>query len=540
MSKMAIFAKRFFVASAIFSVLIAGGCTGKSGTGEKDVIYIGNGAEPKDLDPHITTGIPEHHVQQNIFEALVSVHPQTLEPVPGVAESWTVSKDGKTYLFKLRKDAKWSNGDALTASDFVYSWMRLLKPETAAEYAYQGYYIINGKEFNTGKLKDASKLGVHAMDDHTLKVTLVNPTPFFIALLYHHSLYPVHRKTIEKHGAQWTRPENIVTNGAFIVSHWETNKIITLAPNPHYWDRAKVSLKQAHFLPIENLDTEEKMFRSGKLHVTNEIPLEKLPHWQKDTSGVYQGSPYLGNYFYWFNTKKKPLDDKRVRKALNLAIDRDRLVKFVTRGGQAPGTVFTPPGTAGFQPVPRLPADLSRLDEAKKLLAEAGFPGGKGMPSIEILYNTHEGHKKIAEALQQMWKQNLGVNITLFNQEWKVYLDTMRSMQFQLGRQGWIGDYNDPNTFLDLLMSDNGNNRSGWANKTYDDLLNRAGRESDVKKRLGYFAKAEDILLDELPVIPIYIYTRNYLKSPDVQGWHTNVQDFHPLKYVSVQPQPKS
>lgn len=523
---------------ALMFVLSLGACTRKAAT-EKDVIYIGNGAEPKDIDPHITTGIPEHHIQQNVFEALVSVHPETLEPVPGVAESWSMSKDGKIYTFNLRKNAKWSNGEPLTAHDFVYAWTRLLKPETASEYAYQGYYIVNGKEFNTGKTKDASKLGVKAIDDHTLKVTLVNSTPFFLGLLYHHSLYPVHRKTIETHGAKWTRPENIVVNGAFTVSRWETNKIISIVPNPHYWDRAKVSLKEAHFLPIENLDTEEKMFRSGKIHVTNEVPLEKLPHWQKDTSGVYNSNPYLGTYFYWLNVKKKPLNDKRVRKALNLAMDRERIVKLVTRGGQLAGTMFTPPGTAGYQPVPRLPSDLSRVEEAKKLLAEAGYPGGKGMPPLEILYNTHEGHKKIAEALQQMWKQNLGVEVTLFNQEWKVYLDTMRNQQYQLARQGWIGDYNDPNTFLDLLVSDNGNNRSGWGSKAYDALIDKAARENNHAKRLRYFQQAEDILLEELPVLPIYIYTRNYLKSRDVQGWINNVQDFHPLKYVSVIPQEK-
>ncbi len=519
----------------VFSLALATGCTGKA-KAEADVINIGNGAEPKDLDPHITTGVPEHHIQQNIFEALVSVHPKTLEPIPGVAESWKVSKDGKVYTFTLRKDAKWSNGDPITAQDFVYSWTRLLKPEIASEYAYQGYYLLNGKEFNNGKLKDASKLGVEALDDHTLKVTLVNPTPFFLGLLYHHSYYPVHRKTVEKHGLAWTRPENIVVNGAFTLDKWETNKVISLVPNPHYWDRASVKLKRANFLPTENLDTEEKMFRSGKIQVTNEVPLEKLPQWRKDTTGVYQGVPYLGTYFYWINTTKKGLEDKRVRKALNLGIDRSRLVEFVTLGGQLPGNIYTPPGTAGFTPTAHLPTDLSRLDEAKKLLVEAGYPGGKGLPKLEILYNTHEGHKKIAEALQQMWKQNLGVNVGLYNQEWKVYLDTLQQMQFQLARQGWIGDYNDPTTFLDLLVSDNGNNRSGWKNPKYDQLLESAGRESNVAKRNEYFRQAEDMIMDELPIIPLYIYTRNYLKDPGVQGWEANIQDFHPLKYVSFKP----
>jgi oligopeptide transport system substrate-binding protein len=519
----------------VLGLSFLGGCTGKTKL-ESDVIVIGNGAEPKDLDPAITTGVPEHHIIQNLFEALVSVHPETLDPVPGVAESWKVSKDGKEYVFKLRTNAKWSNGDPVTAEDFVYAWTRLLRPETAAEYAYQAYYIVNGKEFNTGKIKDPGLLGIKAVDAHTLKVNLVNSTPFFLGLLYHHSLYPVHRATIEKHGAAWTRPGNMVTNGAFALDKWETNKIIALKPNPHYWDKDVVKLKGAHFLPIENLDTEEKMFRSGKVHVTNEIPLEKIPQWKKDTSGVYVGAPYLGTYFYWINVRKKPLDDKRIRKALNLSIDRERIVKFVTLGGQLPGNIYTPPGTGGYTPIPRLPADLSRVEEAKKLLAEAGFPGGKGLPPIEILYNTHEGHKKIAEALQQMWKQNLGIEVKLFNQEWKVYLDTMHQGQFQLGRQGWIGDYNDPNTFLDMLMSDNGNNRSGWKNAEYDALLNKAAQEQNLQKRLGIFQQAEDLAMEELPIIPLYIYTRNYLKHADVQGWYPNVQDLHPLKYVSLKP----
>ncbi|MBY0370153.1 peptide ABC transporter substrate-binding protein [bacterium] len=535
---MKLLSRSVFFAAALSLSLLSGCTCSRDAELAPGELYMGNGAEPKDLDPHITTGIPEHHIQQNIFEALVSVDPKTLAPVPGVAESWTLAKDGRTYTFKLRADAKWSNGDPVVAQDFVYAWTRLLKPETASEYAYQGYYIVGGKDYNTGKSKEP-KLGVEAVDDRTLKVTLVNPTPFFLGLLYHHSLYPVHRKTIEAHGAKWTRPENIVTNGAFRVSRWETNKIITLVPNEHYWDRANVKLKAVHFLPIENLDTEEKMFRSGKLHVTNEVPLEKLPSWQKDTTGVYQSAPYLGTYFYWINTKKKPLDDKRVRKALNLAFDREQLVKHVTKGGQLPGNVFVPPGTGGLQVKPMLPTDLSRVAEAKKLLAEAGYPDGKGMPPLEILYNTHEGHKKIAEALQQMWKTNLGVNVTLFNQEWKVYLDSMRQMQFHLGRQGWIGDYNDPNTFLDLLVSDNGNNRSGFKSAKYDALIEQAGKEHNAAKRLAIFQQAEEMLADELPVIPMYIYTRNYLKRNDVKGWYPNVQDFHPLKYVYIEEEVK-
>ena len=499
-------------------------------------LNVGNGAEPKELDPHISTGIPEFHIITTIFEGLVGKDPKTLEPIPGVAESWTSSKDQMQYVFMLRKNAKWSNGEPVTAKDFVYSWTRLLKPETAAEYAYQGYYFKNGKLFNEGKLKDESQIGFKALDDYTIKVTLENPTPFFISLLYHHSLYPVHKKTVEAFGQRWTRPENIVTNGPFILEKWEMNKIISVKKSEFYWDKDIVKLSGANYFPTENLDTEEKMFRRGELQVTNEVPIEKIPTWQADKTGVFQNGPYLGNYFYWVNVTKPPLNNKLVRKALNLGFDRDRIVRYVTRAGQIPAQFFTPPGTNGFNPKAELPMDGSRIAEAKELLAKAGYPGGKGLPPIEILYNSHPGHKKIAETLQQMWKENLGVEITLFNQEWKVYLDSMRTKNFQLGRQGWIGDYNDPNTFLDMLMSDNGNNRSGWANKDYDSILAKAQKERDPKKRLAYFQQAEDIIMDELPVIPIYIYTRTFLLQKNVAGWHPNIEDIHPLKFVSLIP----
>ena len=521
--------QKFFFALALFAGLVHAAPT-------PQVINIGNGGEPKDLDPHIVTGIPEFHILHNLFEPLVGKDPKTLAPIPGVAESWKMSKDGKTYTFKLRKNAKWSNGEAVTAKDFVYSWTRLITPATAAEYAQQGFYFVNGKEFNQGKLKDASNLGFKAINDYTIEVKLVNPTPFFLSLLYHHSMYPVHKATVEKFGAKWTRPENIVTNGAFMLSKWEMNKIVSLKPNPNYWDKDNVSLTEANFLPIENHDTEEKMFRAGDVHITEDIPLPKIPTWQADKTGVYHQEPFLGTYFYWINVTKPPLNNKLVRKALALGFDREKIVKFVTRGGQLPGTMFTPPGTGGFQPKAQMPSNDSRVKEAKELLAKAGFPEGKGLEPIEILYNTHDGHKKIAEALQQMWKQNLGIEVKLFNQEWKVYLDSQRTKNFQLSRAGWIGDYNDPNTFLDMFQSETELNHSGYKNLAYDKLIADAAKELNAKKRLAIFQKAEDMLLEDLPVLPIYIYTRVYLISPAVQGWHPNVEDIHPLKYVSMAP----
>jgi oligopeptide transport system substrate-binding protein len=529
--------RSFWVGASVLTVLVSTAPLSIAANPADQIINIGNGAEPKDLDPHIVTGVPEHHILQNLFEPLVSKDPKTLNPAPGVAEKWKLSKDGKVYTFTLRKNAKWSNGDPVTAHDFIYSWTRLLTPATAAEYAYQGHYIKNGKPFNEGTLKDASQLGLKAIDDYTLEVTLENATPFFLSLLYHHSLYPVHKATIEKHKGRWTRPENMVVNGAFQMSKWETNKIIVLVKNPNYWDKEKVALTKVNIYPTENQDTEEQMFRTGQLHVTYEVPLEKLDYWRKDKSGVFQSHPYLGTYFYRINVTKGGLKDVRVRKALNLAIDREKIMKFVSKGNQVPATAFTPPNTAGYTPKSVLPSDVSRVGEAKKLLAEAGFPEGKGLGPIEIHYNTNEGHKKIAEAVQQMLKQNLGVDVRLFNQEWKVYLDSQRTLSYQLSRAGWIGDYNDPNTFLDMWVTNGGNNNTGWSNKEYDKLIADAAKELNAKKRLAIFQKAEDILLTELPVIPIYIYKRNYLKSPLVQGWYPNIEDIHPLKHVSLGPQ---
>jgi oligopeptide transport system substrate-binding protein len=496
------------------------------------VLNIGNGTEPRDLDPHTVTGIPEFQITQNLFEGLVGKDPKTLEPTPGVAESWKISKDRKTYTFKIRKNAKWTNGEPITASDFIYSWKRLLDPTTASEYAYQGYYIKSGKEFNQGQLKDASRLGLKSADPYTLEVTLENPTPYFLSLLYHHSLYPVHQVTVEKYGMRWTRQENIVSNGPFSLKKWKMNQVITLEKNPSYWDAGSVKLERVNFYAVEKSETEEKMFLTKKLHATATVPTEKIAPWTKDTSGVLKRHPYLGTYYYWINVNRAPMNNPLVRKALALAIDREKLVKYVVKGGQAPAESFTPPGTGGFHPKSHLPKDSSRVAEAKKLLTQAGFPDGKGLQPIEILYNTSESHKKIAEAIQQMWSENLGVHATLYNQEWKVFLDTQHSKNYMVSRAGWIADYNDPNTFLDMLTTGNGNNHAGWSNSAYDSLIEKAAKELNPKKRHEIFQKAEDILLEELPVIPLYIYTRIYLLSPDVQGWFENVEDVHPLKYV--------
>lgn len=511
-------------------------------------IYIGNGTEPRELDPTLSTGVPESHIEDNLFEGLCALDPFTLDPIPGSAQSWQISADGKVYTFKLREGLKWSDGKPLTAHDFVYSWRRTLDPKLASEYAYQLHYIKNGKAYNEGKLKDPTKLGVVAKDDRTLVVTLEHPTPYFLGLVAFHTLFPVPQHVIAKHqGAKWTREGNMVSNGAFKLAEWRLNKHVKLVPNEHYWDRKRVKLSAAYFLPIERITTEEKAFVSGRLHMTNTVPPIKIPYYQRQNrrypkKAVYHSAPMLGTYYYRFNVNLPALKDKRVRQALAITIDRQLLVDKVTKGGQVPATTFVPPNTGGYShpPVFNKTSTANDIAKAKKLLSAAGYPDGKGLPKIELLYNTSESHKKIAIAIQQMWKKNLGVEITILNQEWKVYLNTVQKLSFQIARAGWIGDYIDANTFLDMFVTDGGNNNTGWSNKDYDNYIAMAGAETDAKKRLDIFRKAESLLLEEAPIIPIYHYTNNLLVSRqvkmfDVAGnmrdWASNVSNRINLKY---------
>lgn len=498
----------------------------------KTVFNFGNGSEPKDLDPHTVTGEPEHNITLQLFEGLVTKDPKTLKLQPGIAEKWTVSKDGKVHTYFLRKNARFSNGDPITAKDVVYSIIRLVTPETAAEYAYHGHYIKGAKDFTAGKIKDPSQVGIKAKDDYTVEITLEEATPFFPLIAAYQTMFVVHRPTIEKHGMRWTRPENMVTSGPFMLKNWEVNKVVTLKKNPHYWDSGKVKLEEVNFYGPEKQATEESMFRTGKLDTTLYLQYERWGHWKKLNDGSLRSYPVYSVYSYRMNVQKPPLNDKRIRRALTIGFDRSRIVKFVTGANEKPSRAYTPPGIGGYEPTPRLPADGSGIAEAKKLLAEAGYPGGKGFPKIELIYNTDERHKKLAEAIQVMWKQNLGIDVGLANQEWKVVLDSMRTRNYFLGRFSWSADYDDPNTFLELWQTDNGNNETGWSNKSYDELIVAAGKELNQKKRLELFKKAEDILMDELPVIPVFVYTKNHLMSPKVRGWYDNAESYHPLKEV--------
>lgn len=504
----------------------------------KMVLLRGNGAEPSDLDPQLVTGVPEHMILMGLFECLTGQDPKDLHPVPAAAERWEISADQLTYTFFLRKNAKWSNGDPVTARDFHQSYRRILEPTLAAQYAYMHHVVKGAQDYNEGKLKDFAQVGYAVVDDHTFRITLVGPTPYFLSLINHTSWMPVHLPTVEKHGqayergSKWTRPEHFVCNGLFTLGKWEVNQFISILKNPRHWNAAAVKLDEIRFLPITDQATEERMFRDGKLHVTDVVPPTKIEVYQKHSPAYLRIDPYLANYFYRINVTKPPLNDKRVRQALALAIDRESIVKFVTKAGQIPAFNMTPPGTAGYTFRSAGPATVA---EAKKLLAAAGYPGGKGFPAVEILYNTQDTHRSVAEAIQQMWKQNLGIEVKLLNQEWKVYLDSQRQLNYQICRAGWTGDYVDPNTFLDMWVTGGGQNETGWGNADYDRLIAEAGRTADATARLELFQKAEAILIDEMPILPIYFYTRPHLISPKLKGWHPTLLDLHPYEHLSLE-----
>lgn len=520
--------KRGFCASAaiLLGVLLAG-CTGEKPS-DGQIILLGNGTEPEGLDPHIVTGIPEHHILLCLFEGLVRMDPKDLSITPGVAERWEESEDGRTYTFHLRDDAKWSNGDPVTAQDFLYAWERILTPALASEYAYMLYPMVNAQAFNLGEMDDFAQVGCEAPDERTVIVRLEHPTPYFLSLHGHYSWFPVQRKNIEKFGAaddrtsKWTRPGNLVGNGPYVLAKWIPNDVIEVRPNPHYWDAAGMLNAGIDFHPVNEESTEERMFRAGELHITESVPQSKAPEYRANNPEMLHIDPWIGCYFYRVNTTRPPLDDVRVRRALAMSFNREAICTQVMKTEQSPAYFLSPPDLNGYTSTAKISYDP---EGARKLLADAGYPGGKGFPPIDILYNTMEQHKINAEAIQQMWKKELGIEVTLTNQEWKVYLNSTSNerLDYDLARAGWIGDVVDAINFLECFMSDNGNNRTGWRNAEYDRLLEEAIATSDLEKRHDLYNQAETILMNEVPILPIYHYTRAFLADPRIRNYDPNI-----------------
>jgi oligopeptide transport system substrate-binding protein len=501
---------------------------------DDQVLHRGNGEEPQTLDPHLAEGVPSSHILRDLFEGLTSEAPDGAV-VPGAAARWNISRDGRTYTFYLRRDARWSNGDPLLAADFVYSLRRSASPETASNYAQVLLPIENAREVLAGSLP-VEALGVEALDDYTLQIRLTDPTPYFLGLRNHSSAYPVHLAIVEEHGPRFSRPGNLVSNGAYVLTEWAIRSRIMLERNRKYWDAENVMLDRVVYYPYEDQSTELKQFRSGELQWTNEVPNNQFRWLQKNYAEALVVSPWLGSYFFGFNLTREPfIENPELRLALVLAVDRGLLTDKVTQFGEKPSYTLVPPGIGEYtSPVPEWAEweQDERNAEARKLYEQAGYSEERPLRA-EIRYNTSENHKKVALAVASMWKQALGVQVTLINEEWKVFLQN-RSQRVltEVFRAGWISDYSDPYSFLELFRSDHGQNDYGYANELYDQLLAEIASERLPARRRRLMQEAERMILEDLPIIPIYTYVTKRLVDPHVRGWENNVMDHHYSKHM--------
>jgi oligopeptide transport system substrate-binding protein len=533
-------ARRIFSRAHLFFLLPACvlifGCSPPEPPADLTII---NSAEPESLDPALIVAQVDERVVEGLFEGLTRLEPVKARAVPGLAERWEISPDGKTYTFHLRTNLVWSTGEPITADDVVYSWIRALDPKTAARYAGQLYYLKNAEDFNTGKIKDPSLVGVKALDKLTIQVELAAPTAFFLDLCAFQTLAVVPRQAIEKYGDHWLTHKPLPVSGAYELDTWRLNDKIRLVKNPRYWDAANTQSAIVDILPIGSPSTALNLYERGEVDIAwdkSMIPPELIDVLLKRPD--FHPFSYLGTYFVRFNTTHKPFDDPRVRQALALAIDKERIVTKITRTGEHITSHLVPDGTQNYTS----PEGLGyNVELARKLLAEAGYPGGKGFPHCEYLYDsTSKLHENIAIELQQMWHDELGIQMDLRQIETQVFWGTLSRMDYDLARSSWIGDYNDANTFLGMFVTGDGNNETGWGNPRYDELVHTANQTVDVKKREELFQQAETILVrDNVPIIPLYIYVGvNYFDTNKVQGIWENVLDEHPLRCIrKIKPQ---
>ncbi len=524
-------------------------------TAEQGILLLNNGGEPSALDPQFAQpGVIENRIMLALFEGLVRYDPKTLEPVPAIATSWSVSEDGLRWTFRLRPDAKFSDGKNIVAADFLFSFRRILSPKLASPCASLFFAPVkNARAFANGTLNDFSQVGFSAPDPHTLIVELGNPCPYFLALACHSSwsAVPAHAilrfGEIDSRSTLWTRPENFVGSGPFRLRSWRVAYRIEAEKNPHYWDAPNVTLNGIRFDAVEDQFAEETAFNDGQYHITNTVPPSRVPVLREQNAPALRLDPYLSTAFIRINCAKPPLNDPRVRRALSLAIDRTALAERVMRGGETPAYSLVPADayaassacSGNGQTTPEAPADRdAAIREARTLLAQAGFPDGKGFPEIAYLYNTSDGAQFFAQAIQEMWRKNLGIRVALRNQEYKVYRISLAQGDYELARSAWSGDYLDPTTFLELFVSGGHINWTHWSDTRYDRLLAEAARERNPARRTEKLKAAEKILLEAAPIIPTLHSRSKFLIRPEVQGWHPNLLDIHPYHAVRLTPAP--
>lgn len=499
------------------------------------ILYHGNGVEPQDLDPHLTTGSYEYALHTALFEGLLAFDPVTAQPVAAAAESWHVSEDRLTYTFTLRPGLRWSDGEPVTAHDFVVSFQRALTPTIGAEFATEFHCLVGARAFHHGETTDFSTVGVKAPDDRTVRFSLREPVPHFLSLLPGAAWLPVPRHVLARHdglarrGSAWTRPGHLVGNGPFVLTTWTPNQRIVVERSPTYWNREQVGLRAIQFLPVDQADTEERMFRAGQLHTTRLVPAAKLEAYRRDQPEVLRIAPERRNFYFVLNVDQPPFDDVRVRRALALVIDREQLVKQVLRAGQTPAWNFTPAQPAGYAAGPRFAESVA---EARALLAAAGFPDGAGFPPVSLLFANSERPRLVAEAVQEMWRRTLGVRVELRIEEWKVYLDSMKAGDYQITVDGWAWAHT--HQFFDLLTTGNSASYNRWSHPEYDALFARASATLDEAGRHAVYDQMEDLLAREMPVIPVFFSASTHLVHPDVQGWYDSPLDVRMWSLMSL------
>lgn len=497
----------------------------------EDVLRFNNDAEPETLDPGLMSGQPDGRIAGLMFEGLTSPDPQTLEPRPAQAERWDVSADGLTYTFHLRQGLAWSDGTPVTAEDFAWSWRRVLSPSAGSRSASLMYPLANGEAFNRGAITDSTRVGVRAADDSTLVVTLERPTAYFLFLTGYATFMPVPRRAVERWGAAWTDPAHAVGNGPFTFVRHRLGDRMEFARNARYWDAAHVRLAGVVAYMVDDLNTATNLYKAGVIdwNPSGEIPSPFLPYLRPYAD--YVTGEFQATYFYGVNVTRPPFDDVHVRRALGLAIDREAIARDLLRDTRRAWGRIVPSGYPGYAPPPEMRFDP---DSARRELARAGFPGGRGFPRFTILFNTSEDHRRIAEAVQAMWRRELNVPCELENREFAATLEATRSLRYDVARRSWIGDYLDPNTFLEPLRTGDGNNRTGWSDPRYDALLREAAGTLDPAARMRLLREAEQRALDAAVFLPVLHYTSHQLVKPWVRGLHATVLDLHPLTRVWI------
>ncbi len=522
--------KRTLVLILALTVLVTvfAGCGSSSNsTSSGKAISATIASEPKTLDPSLNNSVDGGNYILCGFEGLATIGKDGTI-VPGAAEKWEISSDGLVWTFHIRKDAKWSDGKDLTSNDFIYSWKRTVDKETAADYAYYIYFIKNGEKINSGEA-DINTLGVKAINDKTLEVTLENPCPFFTEIVAFPVLVPQREDIVSKDASKWALdPKTYIGNGPYKLTSWEHDSKITFEKSDTYWGKDSIVAPKIEWYLMNDQNAILSAFKNGQVVYAKNIPTDEFA--AEKEAGNLIILPLLGNYYIDLVNNKPPFDNPKIRKAFSLAIDRNYLVEKVRKGGETPASGFVPYGIADVKQEPDFrttAGDLisakqedyqKNIAEAKKLLAEAGYPDGKGLPKITYGLNTGAGHEPVAEAIQQMWKENLGVEVEILAQEWNVFQQSRKDGVYSINRNGWLGDYLDPSTFMDVFTTGNGQNNAKYSNPKYDELISAARKETDATKRIQIFHDAEKILMEDSPIAPLFFYTQPVVVSKDLQG----------------------